>query len=519
MSEITNAWHQSRRVAFVEWRLQWRNWGTWLVGFFFMAVLISEHPIFWTDGPALSPGLVAANWSDRTAMIGSVVAVLTVPFALDRARRQRVSAVEFSKPFERLAYVLGKLLGAALPLVVITFVGMLIHWAIARILIFPNEQNFLFVDYFKEALLIALPPLVFATAFTFCASVFVRKPIVIVPVSLIYLILTTATQAAADAVFSWLAPLVRPEYFNGPIPTVWLPRVIAHQLLYLSLSLLLVIVAIRGFRRARFLGAVENVPWWRRLHIPALPGMSVGMRMLWGGQVVAGLLFAVGAYLNTISYPDSEVYWRVDYALFGLEFYLSVCGLLFIAGVLAHDRSIGALELVLSKPRNRWLLLAERLWPALLNYTLVSVIVTLALHFTFEALPLAQALAVAVITGVYLGMVGFTVANLTRNALAGYGIGILFWIFEAAFNGSLTAPFYLLVASQQIDITSGEVWWHPNLWLPVKIGSLLLALWLFVFNGWFLDSGSTRRRALIILIVSIPVWFALGWWLVPLTLR
>jgi len=70
--------------------------------------------------------------------------------------------------------------------------------------------------------------------------------------------------------------------------------------------------------------------------------------------VVAGLLFAVGAYLNTVMFPDSQVFWRVDYALFGLEFYLSVCGLFLVAGVLAVDKRKRSLDLVLTKPLNRW---------------------------------------------------------------------------------------------------------------------------------------------------------------------
>lgn len=452
-------------------------------------------------------------------MIGSIVAVLTIPFALDRVRRQRVVEIEFSKPFERLVYVLGKMVGATLPLGVIVLSGMLIHWAITRILLFPNAKNLLLGVYIKEAFLIALPPLVFASAITFCASVFIRKPIVIVPVYLIYLILTTATQSAADLVFSWLAPLVRPEYFHGSIPPEWLPKVIAHQVIYLVLSVVMVIAAVIGFQRKRFLNRTKENPWWQRLRLLVVPGLSANLRMMWGGQIVAGLLFAIGAYLNTISFPNSEVFLRVDYALFGLEFYLSICGLLFMAGVLAQDKNLGSLDLVLTKPVNRWLLLARRLWPALLGFSLVAVLVTLMLHLTFETLPMVKALMIALITGFYLGMVGFTIANLTRNALAGYGAGILFWIFEAALSGRLTAPFYLLVTSQQIDVSAGEVWLHPDLWMPVKIGSLALALWLFLFNGWFLDVGPTRRRALVVLVASIPVWFIFGWWLVPLTLH
>ena len=54
------------------------------------------------------------------------------------------------------------------------------------------------------------------------------------------------------------------------------------------------------------------------------------------------------------------------------------------------------------------------------------------------------------------------------------------------------------------------------MWLPVKLGIIVLAVWLFVLNGWLLDAGLRRRRALVVLGVSIPAIFMAGWWLMPL---
>ena len=49
------------------------------------------------------------------------------------------------------------------------------------------------------------------------------NPILIVPFYLFYLMVTTMTQAAADAAFSWWSPMVRPEYFiNNFIPAEWM---------------------------------------------------------------------------------------------------------------------------------------------------------------------------------------------------------------------------------------------------------------------------------------------------------
>ena len=120
--------HQGTGISKDEWRLQRRNWGTWLVGLFFLAVVLSEHPVF--SMPAFAVSEAASLWADRVSIVGSLVAILTVPFALDRVRRQRVAPIEFSKPFEKLAYVIGKFAGAVLPLTLIVVVSMCIHLAI-----------------------------------------------------------------------------------------------------------------------------------------------------------------------------------------------------------------------------------------------------------------------------------------------------------------------------------------------------------------------------------------------------
>jgi hypothetical protein len=243
--------------------------------------------------------------------------------------------------------------------------------------------------------------------------------------------------------------------------------------------------------------------------------MGKWLRMMDRGQILAAILFALFAYLNTIGLPESQAYFRLDYALFGVEFYLSASALLIISGSLVRDKGIRVFDLVLVKPVNRWRLLWDRLAPALGLYALVALIIVAALHFTFHPLPVAKAVLIFISTGLYLGLIGFTIANIARNSLAGIGGGIIFWIFEAAFNGRLTAPFYLLITSQQVDQSAGVVWQNPTAWLSAKMGIILISGWLFLLNGWLLDDGPARRRAIAGICVSLPVIYLLGWWLIP----
>lgn len=505
--------HQGMGITKDEWRLQWRNWGTWLVGLFLLAVVISEHPVWSTH--KFSVLEAASIWADRVSLVGSLVAMLTVPFALDRVRRQRVTPIEFSKPFEKLAYVVGKFVGAALPLALVTTVSMGIHLVITL----ATQQDISLItagaSYLRQAILIAFVPLIYATTLIYSLSVYIRRPIIIIPLFLSYLIMTTATQAAADAKFSWFSPIVRPEYFGGVIPAEWTPAILTHQIIYLLLSVSFLALAVIGFQRKRFIKEHSFV-WRRYFHFPIPAHLSVNFRMLWGGHIVAALLMAFVAIANTMANPQTDAVLRVDYALFGLEFYLPISGLLILTGVIARDKGVGMLDMLLTKPVNRWRLMIERLLPALVIYGALCLVSVSLLHMLYQSFSIPKALLVSLSTGVYLGMVGMTAANITQNALAGYGAGLIYWFFEAAFDGRFTAPFYLLIVSSQISIESGEVWQNPAIWLPAKVGVLILGAWLFVLNGWLFDIGDKRRRAITIIVVSIPVIFALGWWLIPM---
>lgn len=507
-------WHQGAGISRDEWRLQRRNWGTWLAGLFFLAVVVGEHPALGIAEFSITEA--AGNWADKVIIVGSMVAMLTIPFALDRVRRQRVAPIEISKPFEKSTYVIGKFMGAGLPLAFVTLLSLGVHFAITLASLQGTSFLSAGISYLNQVFLIALVPLVYAASLTYCLSVYIRQPLLIMPLYLFYLIITTVSQAAADAKFSWWSPMVRPDYFSYAIPAELTPAILAHQGLYLLLSAVALGLAVYGFQRNKFTDGQNSLRWWRRIRFPLPAQLGVRMRMLWGGPMVAALIMAAFSIANTLSNPSTDPIWRAEYALFGLEFYLAVTGLLILAGVVARDKSIGALDLVLSKPVNRWRLLRERLFPALTFYFLICVITTLLFRIAYEQLPIPKALLVSFSTGMYLGLIGMTAANVAQNELAGYGAGLIYWLFEAGFDGRFTAPFFLFIVSSQVDHPATAIWQSPAIWLPVKAGLLLLSLWLFLINGWLLEAGPGRRRAFTALIISFPVIFILGWWLMPI---
>jgi ABC-type transport system involved in multi-copper enzyme maturation permease subunit len=508
-------WHQGAGSSKDEWRLQRRSWGTWLVGIFFLAFVISEHPVF-SSLFGFSITEAANTWADRVMVIGSFVAILTVPFTLDRARRQRVAPIEFSKPFERLAYVLGKFVGAILPLGFATLLSLVIHFGITWV----SLQNISFIaaglTYLNQAVFLALVPLLYAVSLIYCLSVYISRPDLIIPLYLFYLQMSSLTQAAANVKFSWWSPMVRPDYFSYEIPVAMTSAIWAHQTLYLVLSIIALALAVYGFQRMRFVEGRSSLQWWRRIRFSLPTKLGVQVRILWGGQMVAALVMAFFAIMNTLGNPQTDPILLAEYALFGLEFWLAISGLLILTGVIARDKGVGTVDLVLTKPINRWRLLNERLLPALTFYVIFCVFSVFVLRTVYEQLPIPKALIVSLSTGVYLGLVGMTVANITKNELAGYGAGLLYWLFEAGLDGRFTAPFYLFIVSNQVDNPALEIWDSPLIWLPVKTGLLFLAMWLFLINGWLLDPGPARRRAILVLVVSFPLIFMFGWWLMPM---
>ncbi|MBI3173998.1 MAG: hypothetical protein HYZ25_09775 [Chloroflexi bacterium] len=506
---------QGTGISSDEWRLQRRNWGTWLAGLFLLAVVLSEHPVF-SSMNEFSVSKAAGVWADRVIIIGSFVAMLTVPFALDRVRRQRVAPIEFSKPFEKLTYVIGKFIGATLPLVFVTLLSLAIHFALTLVTIQNTSFTSAGLSYLNQVVFIAFVPLVYTASLTYCLSVYIRHPILIIPLYLFYLQITTLTQTSANAKFSWWSPMVRPDYFSYAIPSELTSTVFAHQLLYLLLSAVALALAVYGFQRIKFMDGQNSLKWWRRIRFSLPAQLSVKVRMLWGGHIVAAMIMVFFAIANTLSNPETDPIFQAEYALFGLEFYLALSGLLVLTGVVARDKSVGTLDLVLSKPVNRWRLLIARLLPSLAFYLIVCVFAVFFLHTEYEQLSITKALMVSLSTGIYLGVFGMTIANITKSKLAGYGAGLIYWLFEAGFDGRFTAPFYLFIVSNQVDNPASEVWQNPSIWLPVKVGILILAVGLFILNGWLLDIGVARRRVLTILVVSIPIIFVLGWWLMPM---
>lgn len=506
--------HQGIGVSKDEWRLQRRSWGTLLVGLCFLVFVISEHPLFGSMF-GFSVTEAASNWADRVMVIGSFVAILTVPFTLDRARRQRIAPIEFSKPFERLAYVLGKFVGAVLPLAFVTLLSLVIHFAVTWMTIRDIPFMAAGVTYLTQALFLALIPLLYAVSLIYCLSVYIPRPVLIIPLYLFYLQMSSLTQAVANAKFSWGSPMVRPDYFSYEIPAEMTYAILAHQALYLLFSVIALALAVYGFQSMRFVDGRSLFQWWRHIRFSLPTKLGVQVRILWGGQMVAALVMAFFAIMNTLGNPQTDPILLAEYALFGLEFWLAISGLLILAGVIARDKGVGTLDLVLTKPVNRWRLLSGRVLPALAFLIIFCVFSVFVLRTVYEQLPTLKALIVSLSTGVYLGFVGMTVANITKNELAGYGAGLIYWLFEAGLDGRFTAPFYLFIVSNQVDHPALEIWDSPMIWLPVKLGLLFLSLWLFLINGWLLDPGPARRRAIAVLVVSFPVIFIFGWWLMP----
>ncbi|RPI28136.1 MAG: hypothetical protein EHM70_17045 [Chloroflexota bacterium] len=375
-------------IAVGEWKLQTRSWGSWLLVLLCLLVVVSEHPLFTSHSGTASLAESAATWADRIAVFGSMMAILIAPFVLDRVRRAGAAEVELSKPFPGGAYVLGKLAGVAgFTLAAILGSGV-VHMGIT---LFGGADLVQAAwAYTGQAVQIALPPVVFALAAGFFLSMWIH-PVAVTAGYVVYLVNSSLSQSAANARLSWLSPMVRPDYFHYAIPPEWQPVVNAHITLYYALSLALAVLAVTLFNRQNFLDgrARKSLKEWLRLSMDVagrmgrLPVLSPSLRRVLGIPTLVALLLAVAIPSMTLQAGLEFTDLRIDHAFLALEFYLSLCGLLFMAGGLGLDQSSRALDLVLVKPANRWRLLAERLLPGLGIYLFLILGMAAYIHFTY----------------------------------------------------------------------------------------------------------------------------------------
>lgn len=90
----------------------------------------------------------------------------------------------------------------------------------------------------------------------------------------------------------------------------------------------------------------------------------------------------------------------------------------------------------------------------------------------------------------------------------------MLWELEAGFDGRFTAPFYLLIVSQQVDHQNLDIWDSPSTLADRQAGPAGPVAMAFLPQR--LDAGPAQRRALVVLVVSFPIIFLFGWWLMPI---
>ena len=174
-STLLQGWGISRD----ETRLQWRTWGFWVLSFLLFGVILSDFS--YIAGSTIDLPLAAFHFADCAAMIGSMLVMVSFPFVLDRVRRVRVAPIEFSKPFQHLAYVLGKFFGCFLPAAIILVAGLVLHLGIFLSGGHVVSLAAALTTYAYAFLMVTLAPILFAASLTFFLSVVFSKPLVIVP--------------------------------------------------------------------------------------------------------------------------------------------------------------------------------------------------------------------------------------------------------------------------------------------------------------------------------------------------
>lgn len=153
------------------------------------------------------------------------------------------------------------------------------------------------------------------------------------------------------------------------------------------------------------------------------------------------------------------------------ETYFSLFGVIFLTSIIELDFLDGVVELV----ANKKIQLEKIFFLRLLMMIIVLSIITVSLYgymlFQGSVFPISELFLGTLITEVFLGLIGVTAANLSRNLILGYLLGISYFFFEYLSQGLYTRKLYLF------GLIRGDV---------ESKYYLVLAIFLLVWVNWLI---------------------------------
>ncbi|MFW6265086.1 MAG: hypothetical protein ACOC3B_03175 [Bacillota bacterium] len=125
------------------------------------------------------------------------------------------------------------------------------------------------------------------------------------------------------------------------------------------------------------------------------------------------------------------------------ELFISLIGIIILTSLIEVDYEGNIAEIISAKLKHKGTVFTYRLFIAL-----AAMLILISLLYSYMIINdgnfhLLTTLAGTMITGLYLGMLGITAANLSRNLIVGYLISFTYYLVEFSTRGRYTGNFYL----------------------------------------------------------------------------
>lgn len=161
-------------------------------------------------------------------------------------------------------------------------------------------------------------------------------------------------------------------------------------------------------------------------------------KILFRKEYLAGLIygFLLLAVLNFRLLTQNE-------AAVICETYISHFGIIFLTSIVELDFQAGMIELIAIKKVGRGITFGIRFLLVIIVLGVITGSIQGYMLLKGSDFLISEFFFGTIVSEVFLGLIGITVANLTKNVILGYFAGISYFLFEYLSRGHLTKKLYL----------------------------------------------------------------------------
>lgn len=125
------------------------------------------------------------------------------------------------------------------------------------------------------------------------------------------------------------------------------------------------------------------------------------------------------------------------------EFYISILGIILLTWITEIEFEEGVIEIISAKKISKSLIFLYRLLLVIVIMGILISILNIFAIYQGSVFNFKEMFIGSIVTGLFLGILGITFTNLSKNLIAGYLITFAYYIMEFSTKGKYTQELYL----------------------------------------------------------------------------